>query len=377
MPLTGQRFVASDGAVLDGLGEQSHAFVTTAERKADDVIIEGFEMTGYVSSERCSTFRSDCGDVPVRGGVIFPHVSVDADALPDVLVEETSSLRWVVRNNHLHDNMGTAISMGEAMTVEFNVITHNSHLGIGGGTVGDLLIVSNQFDDNSYDDRIPPYWEAGQIKLGFIHDSQISDNSFLGGVGPAIWCDVVCANIDIDGNEISGIDRGLAVGIFYEISEDARITGNTITGSHGTCLIGDGAGILVSESRRVEVSDNTVTDSDSLIVVQALDRNRFQSDLDHLQVTVSEDTDGLWMTQDVNVTNNSLGNSEAACDTAPGGHVGLNVQDAGVHANTTDVEAGVTFSGNDYRGTEDTIGYVWPTSAELLSWDSWMELGLE
>ncbi len=378
-PLTGQHFIAAEGTILDGMGAHQHAFSSTADTKADDVIIDGFEITGYASAERCSTFRSDCGDSPVRGGAIFPHLALDTDPVPDVIIEEQSSLRWVLRNSYVHDNLGTGVSVGEAMTVEDNVIESNSHLGIGGGTVTNITIDGNQIADNSYDDTIPAYWEAGQIKLGYIIDSTISGNTFSGGAGPAIWCDVQCSDVTIADNEISDIDAGLAVGIFYEISARGTISGNTLSNITGQCDLGpgDGAAILVSESQEVTVSDNTVNNSDSFVIVQQLDRNRFQGDLDHLRVTVSPDTDPLWQTVAVSVTDNSFSTTTSNCDKTPGGRVGLSVVDAGAHPNTENVQDEVTFANNDYLGTEATVGFLWPTADKSIDWEQWMALGLQ
>ncbi|MEZ5379070.1 MAG: right-handed parallel beta-helix repeat-containing protein [Acidimicrobiales bacterium] len=374
IPLDGQHFQGVPGTVLDGLGETTHAFSTTAERKADDVTIEGLEITGYASQQRCELFRSDCSGAPVRGGVVHPHVELDIDAVPDVLVEAASSLRWTVIGNHIHDNLGTGISVGEAMRIEDNRIIGNSHLGIGGGTVGDLVIVGNEIVGNSHDERVPPNWESGQIKLGFVHDSSISVNRFS-GVGPVIWCDIQCTNIEISDNSIDNIIGGRAVAIFYEVSENARIEGNVIDNVHGACTPADGVGVLLSESRDVVVTNNTITNAESSVLVQQIDRNRFSGDISHWAVTVTPDTDRLWVTRNLTITDNVLGPTTDGCEDAPGGRVGLLVEDVGNHPNTENVAPEVTFSNNDFAGTEESVAFLWPTSPTPLTFAEWTALG--
>ncbi len=374
VPQTGQHFVGLPGTVLDGLGETAHAFVTTESSKADDVIIEGIEMTGYASSERCESFRSDCEGAAVRGGVIFPHVALDTDAVPDVVIDDASSLRWTLVGNDIHDNLGTGVSTGHGMRVEDNRIRMNSHLGIGGGTVGDLVISGNVIEGNSHDDRVPANWESGQIKLGFIHDSTISNNTFT-GVGPVIWCDIQCTDIDIVDNQISDIIGGRAVAIFYEVSESGTIQGNVIDNVRGSCAPADGVGVLLSESRDVVVTGNTITNAESLVLVQQIDRNRFASDISHWAATVTPDTDSLWTTRNLSITDNVLGPTSEGCSGAEGGRVGLLVEDVGSHPNTENVAPEVSFAGNDFAGAENSISFIWPTSPTPLDWSAWSALG--
>lgn len=373
-PLTGQRFVGVPGTVLDGLGQTAHAFVTTAETKADDVHIEGFEMTGYVSNERCESFRSDCEGAAVRGGVIFAHVALDLDAVPDTVIDEQSSLRWVVTGNNIHDNLGTGISVGDGMRVEGNRISQQSHLGIGGGTVGDLVITGNEITRNSWDERVPPNWESGQIKLGFVDSSTISDNTFT-GVGPGIWCDIQCTDITIADNRITDMVGGRAVAIFYEVSENAVIEGNVIDNVEGDCVPADGVGVLLSESRDVIVRNNTITNAQSMVLVQQIDRNRFAGDIDHWAVTVTPDTDSLWTTRNLLITGNLLGPTADGCPEARGGRVGLLVENVGVHPNTENVAPEVTFADNDFGQSEAEVAFLWPTSEEFLTFTEWTELG--
>ncbi len=374
VPLTGQHFLGVPGTVLDGSGEVPHAFVTYADQKADDVIIEGLEMTGYVSTERCESFRSDCAGAAVRGGVIFPHLSLDLEAIPDLIIDDTSSLRWTVIGNDIHDNLGTGVSVGDGMRVENNQIRSNSHLGIGGGTVGDLLITGNTITGNSYDDRVPSNWESGQIKLGFVHDSVISNNRFT-GVGPVIWCDIQCTNIEIVNNDISDIIGGRAVAIFYEVSESAVIEGNVIDNVRGSCAPADGVGVLLSESRDVLVTNNTISNAESLVLVQQIDRNRFSSDIEHWAVTVTADTDSLWTTRNLTVSDNVLGPTAEGCSGASAGRVGLLVENVGAHPNTENVVPEVSFVNNDFAGGADEVAFIWPTSPTPLSFEEWSLLG--
>ncbi|MEZ5228722.1 MAG: hypothetical protein R2710_19265 [Acidimicrobiales bacterium] len=151
----------------------------------------------------------------------------------------------------------------------------------------------------------------------------------------------------------------------------ARIEGNVIDNVHGACTPADGVGVLLSESRDVVVTNNTITNAESSVLVQQIDRNRFSGDISHWAVTVTPDTDRLWVTRNLTITDNVLGPTTDGCEDAPGGRVGLLVEDVGNHPNTENVAPEVTFSNNDFAGTEESVAFLWPTSPTPLTFAEW------
>jgi parallel beta-helix repeat protein len=77
--------------------------------------------------------------------------------------------------------------------------------------------------------------------------------------GPGLWSDVDSTGVTYEENNV--IDNELS-GIVYEISEQATISHNKVRGNgFGFHVWLWGAGILISASHNILISDNTVTDN--------------------------------------------------------------------------------------------------------------------
>ncbi len=368
-----QTFTGVSGTVLDGETATEHAFWTDEDRHADDVRISDLEITRYRSPRTCAEFTDRCSGAVVRGGAIRPY-SHASEGPPTSIVPELSSVGWEITNVVIHNNEGTGVEVGQDMILTDSTIRDNSHLGVGGGVVSSAVIENNTFSNNSYDRRLPANWELGQMKLGFVSNVQIRGNTFDGGTGPVIWCDIQCTDVTVADNHINGSSGPQPMGIYIEVSERVDVVGNTVSGISGVdadCGVDEGVGINVAESRSVIVTNNTITDSDVAVLVHQRDRSGWTGDLEYWAQTVTSETDQLWTTRDVEVTGNTFDGS-GLCRPDRSGRVGLWTTQ-GDHPNLVGVAEQVTFRDNTYLDPVAQRDFVW--EQDELGWAAWVALG--
>jgi parallel beta-helix repeat protein len=244
-PKSGDIFTGEPGAILDGEGVTQFAF----EGGAVGVQLRNLEIRNY------TTF---CPDVNSCLGAIQGYNAVD----------------WVLENLNVHHNAGSGANVHGRVTVRGGSYHHNARLGIGVNAGAGALIDGVDLSYNNPDRLYDPLWEAGGIKVAAGGSNVTVQGCHAhNNVGPGIW-------FDID-NRGSVISNNLAtdnayVGIFYEISYAAVISGNTATGN-GTATTGPyGAGILISESQDVEVHHNVVRDNaDGIVGLQTSRSGQF------------------------------------------------------------------------------------------------------
>jgi parallel beta-helix repeat protein len=174
--------------------------------------------------------------------------------------------------SHAH-GANIAFGAGDDGRIERCDIHHAGQLGIHvggdgrqsrGNAVRDTVIRDN--NTAGFD----PEWEAGGLKATRQTDLVLAGNVVHDNAGPGLWCDIDCRSIEITGNVVRDNTHA---GIFFEISEGAAITGNTVSGNGwGKPEWAWGAGILVSSSSGADVRGNTVAWNAAGITVITQDR---------------------------------------------------------------------------------------------------------
>jgi parallel beta-helix repeat protein len=244
-PKSGDTFAGEPGAILDGEGVTMFAF----QGGAVGVLIRDLEIRNYTTY---------CTNPDICLGAIQGYDGRD----------------WVLENLNVHHNAGLGANLHGRVTVRGGSFHHNARLGIGVNAGAGALIDGVDLSYNNPDRLYDPLWEAGGIKVA-AGGSNVTVRGCHAhhNVGPGIW-------FDID-NRGSVISNNLAtdnayVGIFYEISYAAVISGNTATGN-GTATTGPyGAGILISESQDVEVHHNVVRgNADGIVGLQTSRSGQF------------------------------------------------------------------------------------------------------
>jgi parallel beta-helix repeat protein len=163
---------------------------------------------------------------------------------------------WLIEDSEVRLNHGAGIRTGEETTIRRVFIHHNGQLGIAGPGGSGGLVEENEISDNN----IAGFrwgWEAGGAKFTETTGLVVRRNHVHDNEGPGLWTDINNYNTLYDSNVV---EDNFAPGIYHEISYDAVIRGNTVTGNgFGKDAWLWGSGILVSASTDVEVYGNTVT----------------------------------------------------------------------------------------------------------------------
>lgn len=311
-PLDGQHWYGP-GAHLVG-NNNAHAFSSTAR----DVIIEGFEISGY--------------DPSTQQGVIESTARRDLEG------------GWKVRSVHLHDNDEVGIRIGgHDCEIRDCLIEDQGRLGFAiqygdDGYAGyNTIRRCNEFGTYSWG------FEAGGSKCWNTNRLICEYNESYGHVGPGLWTDHDNVNTIYRHNTI--YDCQDAPGIFHEISFEATIEDNDIRrcGASGDWLWD--AGVQLSTSDGVVVQNNYIEDCGNGVAVISQDRG------------YSTRLDRPYYGRNCDVLNNTI------VDSAYTGAVRADQP-------FPDIWTTCTFEGNDYTGCS---GFAWQNS--WIGWSSWQSYG--
>lgn len=138
-------------------------------------------------------------------------------------------------------------------------------------------------------------WEAGGLKATQQTDLTVADNMVYDNSGPGLWCDIYCRDATFRDNTVYDNSRA---GIQIEVSTGGQVTGNHVWSNGWAdtdwCW---SAGILLSSSGSVSVTDNVVAWNAAGISVVSQDRQDWVHDATGIRVadnTVAA-TAGRWL----------------------------------------------------------------------------------
>lgn len=209
-------------------------------------------------------FGGSAANVTIRGVVIEKYASPAQQGA----LQGTSTSGWTVEDSEIRLNHGIGLRTGNGMRVLRNRVHHNGELGMGGAGNG-VLVESNEIAFNNTM-GFDPAWEAGGAKFTHTQDLVVRGNWAHDNHGHGLWTDIDNIRTLYEGNRLENNDYS---GIFHEISYAAVIRNNTATGNgFGGAKWVDGAGILVSSSRDVEVYGNTLAANRNGITALQSDR---------------------------------------------------------------------------------------------------------
>jgi hypothetical protein len=230
-PDSGQ-FSVTDGRVVLADDPTGRLVEVTTRSKwvviaSDYVTIRGFTM-------KHSGSPAQYGGIQAAG---FSHLTLERNVLSDA-----HGLLVSIRGGSHHQILQNDLARG------------GNHAGGANGAT-DVLVRGNRFHHHNTED-FSPGWEASGTKNVGVTRFTFEDNEVDHNGGPGVWCDIGCADVRIANNFIHHNEHD---GIFFEISDRAVITGNTVWangwGDPRWCY---GAGILASSSSDVEISGNIV-----------------------------------------------------------------------------------------------------------------------
>ena len=223
-PLSGQTITGEPGAILRGDG------APFAFRSSEvGVVVQGLVIEGYAPEQKAGAIHGDEG---ARG--------------------------WTITGNEIHDNGEVGVVARSEWTISNNRIHHNGRYGIT-GSGGDILVESNEIACNALE-----YGSTSDsAATKFVHTGGLvmSGNNVHHNFGNGLWVDINNVDFRIEGNRA---DANALSGIFVEISCGGVVSDNDVIGNgFGTTRPAgmENAGILVSNSPGVEVTDNRLVDN--------------------------------------------------------------------------------------------------------------------
>jgi parallel beta-helix repeat protein len=199
---------------------------------------------------------------------------------------ETSAPGWRIVDNVVRVNHGAGITTAGHVEVTGNRVLRNGQLGIG-GTGAETYVTDNEIAFNNTA-GFDPGWEAGGAKWAVTDGLVVLRNRVHDNDGPGLWTDIDAQGTTYIDNVVRDNTRA---GIFHEISADATIRGNTVTGNgHGFDTWLWGAGILLAGSHDVEVDGNTLSGNAAGIALIQQDRGTATSTACRARSTTSPST---------------------------------------------------------------------------------------
>ena len=290
-PKAGDQFIGAVGAILDGGGMTSRAFVSTPA--TTNVTVQNLIVQNYI------------------GGYQVPAI------------DGQNATGWRILNNEVRQNDGVGIAFAGSALVQFNFLHHNLEMGYGSNPGSGILIVDNEIAFNNYTDKYDCGDECGGGKLWATIGAIVDHNYSHDNHGPGMWDDFNNTDIVYSWNRI---ENNLLSGIMHEIGYSASIHDNVISGNgakpqanmNPPCTWLWCNGILISASGGVgggsiEIFNNTITTGSSYgNAIGLVQQNRVPSG--DIQPSM-----GPWHVQNVAVHDNTI-------DLSKGGNIG-GVQD--------------------------------------------------
>ena len=201
LPKDGDAFVGAPGSVLDGRQVNQYAF----GGQAADVRIEAL------------TVRSFGRPLSNRDEGVVNH-----DSAPG----------WRITGNRINLNAGAAVMLGDRNVLSGNCLRDNGQYAFNayrqGDGITDLVVTGNEITGNNTADwerRVDGCGCTGGGKFWAVTGATVRGNYVHDNAGVGLWADTNNTGFEITGNYVADND---AEGIFYEISYNARIVGNTL-----------------------------------------------------------------------------------------------------------------------------------------------------
>lgn len=182
--------------------------------------------------------------------MVFHHA---ATAAFEHAIGNGGRVGFKVTNSLMTDAHGSMLGGGEL--IAGNTFINAGDLAVDGYGANGMLIQSNVFKHNGWGGWSQD-WQAGAVKMVTNTNLVIDRNTAEDSYGPSFWCDIHCDGVTISNNVVKRNVQG--TGIFYEISTNGQIYGNTI------CDTTDRNPIGVGESGHTNVYSNVAVRSLSI-----------------------------------------------------------------------------------------------------------------
>lgn len=200
VPKDDDTFIGAPGAILDGQHSNLYAFTQHAKHVTlSHFTIQNFGTPGSTNNE--GTVNHDAGD------------------------------GWVIESMTIQQNSGAGLFIGSNNVVRDSCLRNNGQYGFSAYSdtgINNVTLDHNEISGNNTDDwekRMPGCGCTGGGKFWATKDATVTNNWVHDNKSVGLWADTNNVGFDFSGNYIS---NNHGVGIFYEISYNARIAHNTL-----------------------------------------------------------------------------------------------------------------------------------------------------
>ena len=201
-----------------------------------------------------------------------------ANAAQTGAIHGSGTIDWTIRKVDASWNHGVGIHVGPGSHLSYSKLNNNGQLGLRGESFdpdidygAPMVIEHNEIAHNK---RLGYEWgwEGGAMKILHSTGTVLRNNWFHHNIGPGIWFDYDNHATTIQSNLV---EDNTHIGIFYEVSYGpTKIRWNTVR-RNGEGQPGHiGAGILISNSRDVQVVGNAVDTNERGIALVMTPRDR-------------------------------------------------------------------------------------------------------
>jgi parallel beta-helix repeat protein len=214
-------------------------------------------------------------------GLGFAHYADDA-----IGIRKTNNV--TLENNTFVWNglRGAHFQQSARGVVRDNTFSHNGMHGIRGSWADKMLLSGNRFSYNNIENFRKDYTAAG-IKVIFTDGLVLRQNLFEHNIGNGMWFDASSSNAIVKNNIFRANQQ---IGLMFELSHKAIVTGNKISGSP--------VGIMIADSSSIQVHNNTLSGNKKNVEIK--DSKRKNTNRDEIRKGIT------WITRNNDVGNNRM-----------------------------------------------------------------------
>lgn len=174
-------------------------------------------------------------------------------------IEAHRTTDWTLIDVEATGNHGAGVSAGDGTRILGGTYSRNGQVGIHAYDTTGLVIEAVEASGNNFA-GFSQTWDSGGIKILTSDDVTIRDSEIADNVGMGLWLDWDNRGVAIENNLVRD---NAYVGIFYEASYDAVITGNTVRDNNrnGYEIGYWGSDIYATSSGGVSITGNLVVSS--------------------------------------------------------------------------------------------------------------------
>ena len=225
---------------------------------ADGVVTTRADPTGRVT-EASATQAAFAGERTT--GVTLANIEIRAYASPAQhgAVSAHDTRDWTLIDVVATGNHGAGVSAGDGTRILGGVYSGNGQVGIHAYDTTGLLIDGVVASGNNYA-GFSQTWDSGGIKILTSDHVTIRDSEIAANAGMGLWLDWDNRQVTIENNYVHD---NASIGIFYEASYTAEITGNNVQNNNqNQYTVGYwGSDIFVTSSSGVSITGNLVWSS--------------------------------------------------------------------------------------------------------------------